>query len=550
MYLVKNALKCISRSIGRNVLIGIIVLVISVSACIGLFIRQAAENAKTDTLENLSITATISFDRRSAMEEMRNENMNNGNQPPEFDRSQFKDMMNQSSSLALEEYEKYATADSVQDFYYNLTASLNGSDNLEPVSNTEESNDTSSESTDTQQAINGMLPPNGFGGDMGGGRERMMGAQSDFSIIGYSNENAMTSFIDGTATIEDGAVFEENTTSLECIITNELATYNDIEVGDKIIFTNPNSEEETYKFKVVGIYSDTSANESSFSMMGATSTDPANRIYTSYEALQKVINKSAKTSETTTDENTGMEFETGISGTLSGTYVFANTDDYYQFEEDVREMGLEDSYTVSSSDITAFENSLAPLETLSTTAGYFLIVILLIGAILLIVLNIFYIRERKYEIGVLTAIGMKKGKVALQFLTEILVVTLVAVIISIGIGAVSSVPVTKALLANQVSSQQAQAQQIQQNFGRGEMPPEGMGQGIQTPPANMGENPMSQFIEETPVGQYISEINSTIDIVVILQMLGIGLLLSLIASAVSILFIMRYEPLKILANRD
>ena len=73
---------------------------------------------------------------------------------------------------------------------------------------------------------------------------------------------------------------------------------------------------------------------------------------------------------------------------------------------------------------------------------------------------------------------------------------------------------------------------------------------MQTPPDNMVGNPMEQFMEETPVGQYIAEINSTIDIVVILQMLGIALLLTLVASAVSILFIMRYEPLKILANRD
>lgn len=556
MYVLRNALKCISRSIGRNILIGIIVLVISVSACIGLFIRQAAENAKTDTLADLSITATISFDRSSAMKEMRDQmsadgENQQGNEPPSFDRSQFKDMMNESSSLTLEEYQTYAEADSVQDFYYTLSASLNGSDDFEPVSNTTENTDedNTTETTGSSENYGNMTAPDGMGGNMpggmGGGMERMMGAQSDFSITGYSSEDAMTSFIEGTATIEEGAVFEENTTKQVCIISSELATYNDLSVGDKITLTNPNNEDETYKFKIVGIYSDSSANESSFSMMGATSTDPANQIYTSYEALQAIIDKSAETSETTTDENTGMEFETGLAGTLTGTYVFANTEDYYTFEEEVAEMGLDDSYAVSSSDITAFENSLAPLETLSTTAGYFLIVILLIGAILLIVLNIFYIRERKYEIGVLTAIGMKKGKVALQFLAEIMVVTLVAVIISIGIGAVTSVPVTNALLESRTSARTAQAEQVEMNFGRGgDMGGKG---DMQTPPdANMGG--MQQFMSDT--SDYITEINSTIDIVVILQMLGIALLLTLVASTVSILFIMRYEPLKILANRD
>ena len=65
MYIIKNALRCIGRAKGRNILIGIIVLVIATSACIGLSIRQAAENAKNDILSSVNVTATISFDRTS-----------------------------------------------------------------------------------------------------------------------------------------------------------------------------------------------------------------------------------------------------------------------------------------------------------------------------------------------------------------------------------------------------------------------------------------------------------------------------------------------------
>ena len=49
---------------------------------------------------------------------------------------------------------------------------------------------------------------------------------------------------------------------------------------------------------------------------------------------------------------------------------------------------------------------------------------------------------------------------------------------------------------------------------------------------------------------YITEVNSAMNLTVVLQMIGIGLLLTLIASVASVLFIMRYDPLKILANRD
>ena len=74
MYIVKNALRCIGRSKGRNILIGIIALVIAISACIGLSIRQAAESAKASALEGMSVTATIQYNRASAMGNMGGEN--------------------------------------------------------------------------------------------------------------------------------------------------------------------------------------------------------------------------------------------------------------------------------------------------------------------------------------------------------------------------------------------------------------------------------------------------------------------------------------------
>ena len=60
----------------------------------------------------------------------------------------------------------------------------------------------------------------------------------DFSVIGYSSDNAMTDFVNGTATIDSGAVFSEGTENYDCIISLELATFNDLSVGDKFSVTN------------------------------------------------------------------------------------------------------------------------------------------------------------------------------------------------------------------------------------------------------------------------------------------------------------------------
>lgn len=532
MYIIKNALKCIGRSKGRNVLISIITLVIAVSACIGLSIRQAAESAKKDTLEELNITAAISYDRSSMMN-----GMTGGEK---FDRDQFANMMGNTTALTLEDYKKYASAQSVKDFYYTVTAALNGTDGLLPVTDETEESESDSNSPSGSSGTGKGFPGSNFGG-------KGMFSSSDFSVIGYSTDSAMTAFIDGTASVlEGGTMFKEGTTEKECVISEELAIFNDLAVGDTIVLVNPLLETETYQLKVVGFYRSSSNNDFSMSMFGK-SQDPANQIYMSSAALQTILDASDESSVTVTDQNTGRESDSAITGSISATYVFADTEKYYAFEQEVRTLGLDDSYTVSSPDLTAFENSLTPLNTLSTMAGWFLLVILIIGAIILVVLNIFNVRERKYEVGVLTAMGMKKWKVAAQFMCEILVVTMISVIIGAGIGAVSSVPVTNALLAGQVESQNLQQTQMENNFGRPGNTVPGSSSGVPDD-IGAGKNQFKNMLGSAE--NYITEVNSAMNLTVVLQMLGVGLLLTLVASMVSVLFIMRYDPLKILANRD
>ena len=188
-------------------------------------------------------------------------------------------------------------------------------------------------------------------------------------------------------------------------------------------------------------------------------------------------------------------------------------------------------------------------------AGWFLVIIFIIGGVILVVLNIFNIRERKYEIGVLTAMGMKKYKVAMQFVVEILIVTMVAILIGTCIGALCSVPVTNALLENQVNGQQNQQNQIDNSFGRPCNMPSGGGiPSMPSMPSGGGGfgGGFNDFFNS--VGQntsnYITEIDSAMNLTVVFQMIGVGLLLTLIASIASVLFVMRYDPLKILANRD
>ena len=543
MYIFKNAIKSITRNKLRNILIGIIVLIIAISACVSLSIQQAAEVAKEDTLGNLSVTAQISFDRQKAMEEMRDNAGEGPNGMP--DRSKFDFDVLQGSSLSLDDYMTYTKALGDGDsYYYSGAFSLDATGDLLPYG-TEEDEDDSSSQTSYNGFMGGRMPEEGsqqnnepFGGR---GGQRFQVNQGDFTVTGYSSYDAMLSMFgeDGSYSITDGSMFDENSDALRCIISNELATYNGLYVGDKIKLANPSFEGETYKFKIVGIYtnSDSSSEENNRFRMN----DPANNIYMNYTAFSKILSKSEKADNTTTDSN-GNETSAVLTNNLAFTYTFASVENYESFEEKVYDLGLGDDYIVSSSDLQAYENSLLPLETLSRTAMWFFFIVLGVGGIILITLNIFNLRERKYEVGVLTAIGMKKAKVAMQFVTEIFIVTFIALIIGTSIGAAVSVSTTNTLLAGQIQSSQTSGDTVRENFGF-------------KPDRNNMDNamkggPMGDRFGQNRVQNYVDSVSSATNIVVVLELIFVGLFLTIIASLAALISIMRYEPLKILSNRS
>ena len=558
MFIIQNALKSITRNKLRNILIGIIVLVIAVSSCVALSIREAAETTKEETLSSMTVTAQISFDRTKAMEEMAGD-MQEGETPemPEeggFDRGKF-DFEELGSSLTLDDYMTYTEALSDDDYYYYSSAiSLNASGDILPYG-TEESTDDEAEET-TTDSTNSDMPQGGDFSGMGGGMEQgggkgMMNMQNqgDFAITGYSSYDGMLSMFgeDGSFSISDGEMFDNESPDLSCVISDELAMYNDLGTGDTLTLCNPQYDGETYTLTISGIY--TNSSSSSEEMSRFSMNDPANNIYMSYNSVKAITDASEEAGNTTTDDNS-EEVSAVLSSTLSFTYAFDNVENYNNFAEEVYELGLSEDYTVSSSDISAFENSLTPLETLSTTAMWFFIIVIIVGGIILVTLNIFNLRERKYEVGVLTAIGMKKSRVALQFLTEIFIVTFVAIIVGTGLGASVSVPVTNSLLEGQITSSQESSANINERFGfGGENAPDGMRGDMQGGNMYAESGRGGKFEKMTSGIDYVDSVSSATNIVVVLELVAVGLFLTIISSLAALISILRYEPLKILSSR-
>ncbi|MGV8906405.1 MAG: ABC transporter permease [Acetobacterium sp.] len=522
MYILKNSIRNVTRNAGRNILIGMIVLVIAISSCVALSIKQSAKQLEAAGLSNIEITGSISIDRQSLMAQAQEGS------------TDVQSLLQENSDLTLAEMQNYATSEYVKGFYYTLSSSVSKGTGLEPVSTSTTTTTTAPATATTDQSASGQ-PTSGKSAVEGGGKvdgPSGMGTQGDFTITGYSDENAMADFVSGTNQVSSGQVFSFDTADMTCLISEELATFNGLSVGSIIQVTNPNAATEVTSLTVAGIYSTTSAAADSGSLRFSTASDPANQIYTSYNTLNAICGQSLSVATVGTNTN-GAQSTTALRTQENGIYTFSDLTAYENFKADVTAMGLPSAYTVSSTDVTNYENSLLPLQNLNNFATIFLVLVLLIGGSILVVLNILSMRERKYEIGVLTAIGMKKKNVVTQFIAEGFIVTLLAILLGTGIGAVASIPVANALLSQQIASIQTQETSQQSNFGRGG----GSSTGTPGQPGQASVN-------------YIQSISSATDFTVVMELIGIGILLTVLSSCGAMVFILRYDPLNILSNRS
>ena len=176
------------------------------------------------------------------------------------------------------------------------------------------------------------------------------------------------------------------------------------------------------------------------------------------------------------------------------------------------------------------ESATKSIENVKTFATTFLIICLVISAIVLFVINMINIREKKYEIGVFRTIGLSKFKLTMQFVLEIFIVSLIMLSLGAILGTFAAKPVGNILLQNEIQSSQSETEQISDNFGKG--------------------GPVEMERKTKVEVSSIDKIDAVVDITVIAELLGIGLGLTLVSCFASMISIQRFSPLTILKERS
>ena len=205
--------------------------------------------------------------------------------------------------------------------------------------------------------------------------------------------------------LEKGRHIEENDNN-KIMIHEKFAELNNVNLGDKIKLSQ---EGKTLELEIVGIYSGEKTNTFS----GLSSDFIENTVYTDYKSSQELSNLIANNKVTSVEY--GVEDPTKLDDVI----------------KDVENLGI-NNLMVSKSNKN-YELVTSSVESITKITNMIRIGSVVVGVVILSLILMFWVRERTYEIGILLSLGTSKVNLVLQFIVEVLLVTIFGLMIALGI---------------------------------------------------------------------------------------------------------------------
>ncbi|KHK27938.1 ABC transporter permease [Listeria monocytogenes] len=485
---------------GRSVLQLIIFTVVCVLILSGFTIQSAADKASELAREQLGGTVTLTVDREKQMQTMREEASSSDSSSTES-KPQF-----QSSPIDVSDANDLAKLNHVASYnYYSSTQALaSGFDPIESSGDTSSSNDESSTTAETQ----------GPGGGQGG--PQMVDA--DLSISGLLDSATSTDFEAGTSELTSGvAITSADKDKNVAMVEENLAEENDWKVGDSFTVTSSDGNTKV-TLKIVGIYKTTDSGSDmaqNFSFL-----NPYNKVYVPYTVANTIK---------------GSNYKNTVD---SAVYTMDDAANISAFEKEAKKVDSIDwdTFKLDAND-TLYQQMIGPINSVASFSKNVVYIVSIAGALILGLLVMMQVRDRKYEMGVLLAIGEKRGKLIAQFFVEILIVALV----SFGLAAASSHYVAQ-LAGNQLLAQQNSST----NETTTSTENRGSGGGGQGGPGGFGES-VSNLTKNT---EQIKELDIQVTLEDMLKMGGIGIGIAFISVLLPATLVLRMNPKTILTKQE
>ena len=256
-------------------------------------------------------------------------------------------------------------------------------------------------------------------------------------------ENVFTS---ESFVLKKGRHIKESDQNRKVLIHEKLAEKNRLKVGDKISLAAINNSKKM-NFEIVGIF--TGKAQENFN--GLSSDLSENTIFTDFISGSKLLDnqltsvslgKSSKThNETSAHEN---KTSTPVE---QATFFLNQPEKIKQVVAEIKKYPLNWSGLEITENTKAFESIAAAAKTMKEIIGLMTVGIAASGVIALSLVLVLWLRERIYEIGILLAIGQAKIKIFGQFICELVLISVPAIIITVFLGGLLSSQLLSSLLA-------------------------------------------------------------------------------------------------------
>lgn len=501
MNFLKRAFHSMKVKKGRTALLTIVFSAILIFILAGLTIQSASLKATENAKKSMGATVTLSANMQKAMEEMRS-SAKEGEKP---DPGGFK-----LTPVDGDTIEKLNQLEGISSLNITSSTSANAK-SFEAITSDDTTDDTA---TDEQSEGRG-----GFGGGMGG-----MASAGDLSIAGTNTTDTVSAFTSGTAKIVEGeGITEADQDTNHAVIEQNLAEANEIKVGDTIKIED--TDEKTYKLEVVGIYESTETADAR--ALQIASLNPYNKIYTSYTFANTLK---------------GSDYQNTADSVV---YTLENPEQVDTFVKAAKKAGVDtDTYTLQTND-QVYQQMIEPLKNVESFAQKIVLLVSVAGTIILALIVILTIRERKYEIGVLLSLGESRVKIIAQFFSEMIIVLVMAMVIAGISGQFVGNMVGQQLLDQQTTTQTATTQDAGQQQGPG-------GQGGPGQDNNGGPRGGGGFgalgANSAADAEQIKELDITLSLQELVELGGFGLAISFLSVILASIGIMRMQPKKILIS--
>ena len=217
-------------------------------------------------------------------------------------------------------------------------------------------------------------------------------------------------------TIKEGKNIEENDKN-SIIVHEEFAKQNNLKLGDEVNLELLDIEEsgkiKSHKFKIIGIFS----GKKQETYTGLSSDFSENMVFVDYSTSQEILNKS--------ENNKIANKILMYSSSAESTDLALNK---------LKELKIDESKYFVQKDSNAFEESLESVSGIKHMIKIMTYSIMLGGIIVLSLILILWLRERIYEIGIFLSIGTSKIQIIMQFIFELLFISIPSIISSLFLG--------------------------------------------------------------------------------------------------------------------